>query len=279
MGNNEVMYHRPLGLSGVELLRLDDSSMPMQPHFHDAYVVWLNGSGAEQYAISGNRGILQPDSFSIIAPGDVHANSALTDRRTLLSLYIDEQAISEAAASITDGGNGAFRTGIYRDRQSRAALTRLHGLLLNAQNAMTAKTAFLETMALLLGRHGAPAVAESGPRDAGRAGQAAGIMRDRMAEPLTLEDVAVECGCTEYHLIRLFRREFGITPHAYLMKLRLEQARIRIASGMCIAEAAADCGFTDQSHLTRHFRSRFGLPPGQYRRQVNSVQDPQGRVA
>ena len=56
--------------------------------------------------------------------------------------------------------------------------------------------------------------------------------------------------------------ELGITPHAYLIQSRARLARAMLASGLPIADAAAEAGFADQSHLTRAFARQFGITPG-----------------
>jgi AraC-like DNA-binding protein len=63
---------------------------------------------------------------------------------------------------------------------------------------------------------------------------------------------------------RGFRAHFGTSPHRYLVGRRLHRVKTAIAEGMPLAEAAAEAGFADQSHMTRHFKARFGLTPGRY---------------
>jgi AraC-like DNA-binding protein len=45
---------------------------------------------------------------------------------------------------------------------------------------------------------------------------------------------------------------------------RLSRARVLIRKGWSLAEAAAACGFADQSHMTRHFKNAYGLSPGRW---------------
>ena len=68
-------------------------------------------------------------------------------------------------------------------------------------------------------------------------------------------------GLTESHLIRAFHREFGLPPHAYHMQLRLAQACEALASGLSVSTVAYECGFADQSHLSRKFKQTYGLTP------------------
>jgi len=53
-------------------------------------------------------------------------------------------------------------------------------------------------------------------------------------------------------------------PHAYQVRIRVEAARRMLLSGFAIATVAAELGFADQSHFTRHFRRVMGITPAQY---------------
>lgn len=280
MQDQTIRYYRPPGLNGVELLRLADSGLGMEAHLHDSYVFWFTSSGAERFELPSETGILQPDSFSIVAPGDVHANHAFERSRTLFSIYIPTSVLGNVFFPDDFGVAGLdFRTGVYRDKHGRSILSDLHHLLMLNNDAMAVQAAFVEAMGILAACHGIPKAQKKMRRDSGRAGLAVEIMHDRLADSLSLIDLAHVCGCTQHHLIRVFRAAYGLSPHAYLMKIRLERAREYIAARMTLADVATQCGFTDQSHLTRHFRRRFGLTPGQYRQQINSVQEVDGRMS
>lgn len=64
--------------------------------------------------------------------------------------------------------------------------------------------------------------------------------------------------------MRTFRRSIGLSPYAYLTQIRVEAAKKLLNEGASIADVASDIGFTDQSHLTRHFKRITGVTPGQY---------------
>ncbi|MDR6677390.1 helix-turn-helix transcriptional regulator [Pseudomonas oryzihabitans] len=80
----------------------------------------------------------------------------------------------------------------------------------------------------------------------------------------TLAELADAAALSRYQLLRAFAQATGLTPHAYLIQRRLQQARRLIASGMSLVETAAATGFADQSHLTRLFRRTYGFTPGAY---------------
>jgi AraC family transcriptional regulator len=64
--------------------------------------------------------------------------------------------------------------------------------------------------------------------------------------------------------VRVFRDAFGLPPHAFRRQLRIQRAQQLIVEGRPLAEVAATVGFTDQSHMTRLFRSHLGVTPRAY---------------
>jgi AraC-like DNA-binding protein len=71
-------------------------------------------------------------------------------------------------------------------------------------------------------------------------------------------------GVGRYALARHFRSCFGTSPYRYLVMRRLDRARVLIAAGTPLCEAALAAGFADQSHLCRHFKRAYGLAPGRW---------------
>jgi AraC family transcriptional regulator len=72
-----------------------------------------------------------------------------------------------------------------------------------------------------------------------------------------------------FHFMRKFRSEFGYPPHAYVMRRRIEHAKRQLARrDTPLKVVAADCGFSDQSHMTRLFRRLLGTTPAEYRNSV-----------
>jgi AraC-like DNA-binding protein len=62
----------------------------------------------------------------------------------------------------------------------------------------------------------------------------------------------------------------GLAPHAYFEQVRVNRARRLLRAGASIADVAMDLGFSDQSHLNRHFKKLTGITPGTYRRAIMS---------
>ncbi|WP_223810672.1 AraC family transcriptional regulator [Pantoea sp. M_9] len=82
----------------------------------------------------------------------------------------------------------------------------------------------------------------------------------------TLTELAALSGMSRFQFIRAFRAETGMTPHAYQLNARINQARRWLQSGHDIADIAYRLGFADQSHFLRVFKAHTGVTPGCYRR-------------
>jgi AraC-like DNA-binding protein len=140
---------------------------------------------------------------------------------------------------------------------------------------------YMSVMALILSRHArlgdpAPVGAERGP-----VRRAQEFLDAHYAETIDLPTLAAVAGVSRFHLIRAFRKETGLTPHAWLADRRVRAARDLMIAGRSPGEAALDCGFADQSHLTRAFKARVGVTPGRFRAAVVDAagRDAMGREA
>jgi AraC family transcriptional regulator len=82
-----------------------------------------------------------------------------------------------------------------------------------------------------------------------------------------LREVARECGVSVGHFSHAFRRTLGVAPHKWLIEQRVMLSKEKLRDdGLSLSDVAMECGFSDQSHLTRVFRQAVGVSPGAWRR-------------
>ncbi|GGO78740.1 helix-turn-helix domain-containing protein [Nonomuraea cavernae] len=82
---------------------------------------------------------------------------------------------------------------------------------------------------------------------------------------LRVSSLADSLGWSHRHLVARFHDQVGLTPKAAARVIRFDRAARLVRAGVPIAEVAASCGFYDQAHLNREFRTLGGLTPGQIR--------------
>lgn len=81
-------------------------------------------------------------------------------------------------------------------------------------------------------------------------------------EPLTIERVAKEVCLSEYHFFRLFKSVWGLSPHQYILKKRLEYAQnILKHDKNAVSFAAYESGFVDIHAFSKAFKKHFGYAP------------------
>ena len=83
---------------------------------------------------------------------------------------------------------------------------------------------------------------------------------------MDLATLAGVAGVSIHHFARGFKQSAGVTPHHYLTQKRVERAQDLLGNtDLSVSEIALAVGFSDQSHLARHFRQMLGVTPGQFR--------------
>jgi AraC-like DNA-binding protein len=94
------------------------------------------------------------------------------------------------------------------------------------------------------------------------------LIQDCYLADISADDLATATGRSRFAVHRAFQSVYGLAPGAYQRQLRLRAARRLIAAGQPIGAAAADAGFSDQSHLNRWFVRCYGITPAGYQRAV-----------
>ena len=94
---------------------------------------------------------------------------------------------------------------------------------------------------------------------------------DRMnvdpAATLDLNTLAAESGYSRSHFLRTFRAVMGCSPHQWLTRLRVEQAKTTLREqSISLIDIALDCGFSSHAHFSKTFRQIVGVTPSDYRR-------------
>jgi AraC-like DNA-binding protein len=99
---------------------------------------------------------------------------------------------------------------------------------------------------------------------------ACNYLGDQPQRNISLDELAAVAGIGKFRLIRLFREQTGLPPHALQIAHRVRTARRLLEAGATIVDAAAATGFADQSHLHRQFQPSLGLTPGEYRHRFHA---------
>ena len=200
----------------------------------------------------------------MVNPGEIHDGMPVGGARGWRILYLDPALVAREIAEEMTGDELVVRP-VARDPQLARHVMQLFDRLDDtaAQDRMAAEESLLCCLMRVLQEHGI------GGARAARASPSVrkAVQRLDAAPELatSLTDLAALSGVSRFQLLRGFFRDVGVTPHAYLVQLRVRLARRHLAAGKSPADAAFLAGFADQSHMTRAFVRQFGITPGRYR--------------
>jgi AraC-like DNA-binding protein len=87
----------------------------------------------------------------------------------------------------------------------------------------------------------------------------------------TLDELATEARLSRAHLAREFARTFGVPPHQYLVRLRLDEAKRALATGASVTDACYEVGFQSLGTFSASFHRRVGVSPRQWQRDARPL--------
>ena len=250
---------------------LSRSSHHFGKHWHDVFGFGVVERGAQSSA--SGRGQVSAYAGNVITtnPGEVH------DGRPLGATSRTWKIVSvgvEMMASLVDLPAGKFEISrpVIDDPELSSMIERLFRIIesdatdVRPVNALACEEALTEACTVLLSRYGNRSIRELSARDD------LARVRERLSDlhspAPSLGELAHMTGLSRFQIMRQFVKQYGMSPHAWLLHYRAESARGLIRRGHSLALAAAAAGFADQSHMTRVFVRHFGYTPGVWQHAV-----------
>jgi AraC-like DNA-binding protein len=265
-------YWRHGAVPGVDLLRARYVTHRYGRHAHETYTVGVIESGVEEFDYGSQLLRAGPGAVALLNPEVVHTGQAgVPDGWSYRVLYPAVDLMAGIAAELgAPGGTPSFPETVIDDARCARLLRAAH--LAAEHGDRLASSSLLRTaLAGVLSAHARLAGPGDLPRRPGQSSVTVravqDVLADSLADPPSLDELAAAAGMSPFALLRAFRDATGLPPHAYLNQLRVRLARRLLDAGLRPAEVAAETGFADQPHLTRHFKRVVGVPPGAYQRE------------
>lgn len=237
-------------------------------HSHEHFSIGAITAGRSTYVHEQASCEVATGTVVLMNPGDVHACNPIDDQPwSYLMLYVDTPWLTDLQHQLGFAAELDYRPFTCThtaDRTLFDGLNQLYELLLDAQASTLQKhsgaVAFFTEVQIRLN----PAqVMLDEPNS--KLERAAEYIREHCTQALKLEDICTAAELSASYLIRAFKQQYGMTPHAYLVNRRIQFARQQLRQGRLIADVALDAGFADQAHFQRVFKQHLAATPGQYR--------------
>lgn len=262
--SDRAQFKQPAHRAGIELYRAHIVRYAFEPHTHEAYGFGVIDAGVERFRYRGSEHLAPPQSLVLMNPDVLHTGRAETAHGWRYRMaYLDAALLRDV---IGEAGWSFVEPVLQCEASARHAGAALQALW-TAASPLAFDGALLDLVQAVQphARRGPPERAAEADAPLQRA---IDLMHDRLAEPLTLADLAQAAGLSPFHFQRRFKARHHATPHQMLMALRLYRAKRQLAAGLAPAQVAADNGLTDQAHLTRRFAGMYGVTPARYRQQM-----------
>lgn len=268
--SNEHFFKHP-GLSFAECRYSTDSERHFKPHIHKTFTVGAIDQGEVIYLIAGKEVRLQPGSLALINPETLHScNPVKFCKRSYCVLHLDVKWCLQLQQSLWQVKNFTPVTTILLEEASvyqkfistMKALMEI-GELLEKEEMLVELTEkiFIQACNPLLPVKSEPSL---------KIEQLKLHLSTDLDADISMRELSSELQANPYTLLRQFKAATGVTPHAYRLNCRIELARKLLQQGSDLSQVALECGFFDQSHFHRHFKSITTVTPKEY--QVNFMQ-------
>jgi AraC-like DNA-binding protein len=239
-----------------------------RPHSHPTWTVAVVERGAARFDLDATHQRAAQGELFVLEPESVHTGMAAVPEGWAYKVLYIEPALLHDWDERDGSPPRAARWVVFRDIALRAALERAHASLASEpMPGLATEEAVLAAVDALRPhlRPGPPARARHHAEHAA-VRRARRHLRDRWDQKVTLGELSATAGLSRFELVRRFREQNGVTPHAYQTNLRVEEARRLLSAGTPPAAVAARCGFADQPHLSRVFKRAVGVSPARYAR-------------
>ena len=250
-------------LPGLEAMTLS-SNHHFPRHSHDQFGLGIVRFGVHRsWSAVGQVEAVAGDVI-LCNPGEIHDGTTIDGQvRGWQIAYVDPSLMNRAVEEEIRGELEIVRA-VAQDRLLWSHVLRLFASLTQAApDPLELEENLLHAIAGILQRH-----ASRRPRRDNSPSPSVAIALQRLDaaidQSVSIRELATLAGVSRFQLLRAFRSETGITPHAYLMQRRVSAARRLLAAGEMPAQAAAAAGFADQSHMTRAFVRYVGVTPARY---------------
>ncbi len=261
--SNQAELWTPASQMGVSLFKASFTTFVYSRHTHDEYALGVIEQGVQRFTHKGVSHYAPPMSIITVNPDEVHDGEAHTaEGYRYRMLYLGLPFLRVLLGDQCDrNGLLAFKGPITSDPQIARRLS--WALQLFETKPELIDELLPPILDDLFSRHATPQPLHLPVADNTAAvRRAVDYIRAHVCEEISLDLLAGEVGLSKYHFLRQFKRVIGLTPHAFHLHRRVELARQALEQGSSPADAAALAGFADQSHLTRRFKTVYGLTPG-----------------
>lgn len=250
---------------GLERIEAFFAGHAYDPHRHATYAIGCTLGGVQSFDYRGARADSLPGNVLVLHPDEVHDGRAGAETGFhYRMLYVEPRLVRDALGSRARS-LPFVRAAVLADDRLMAALRSAFDELDRRPEPLECDQSVLAIAEALLALDPSARGRSLSTTCAIAVERTRQFLEENVERVVASEELEALTGLDRYALARHFRARLGTSPYRYLTMRRLDRARRWIREGQSLADAAAASGFADQSHMTRQFKSAYGLSPGRWR--------------
>lgn len=247
-----------------------DTRAPPYLHHHDYFELFLVERGATRHLINGRAELLERGALVFIRPSDTHGFQAVTESDChIINLMFRVETADFLAGRYGDElGHRYFWSRDAMPETHQLAGPRMERAINSAVELQTSRRSLSRVEQFLLYvMTRVVDFSKSLPSDApGWLVSACAAARDPGVFRLGVPGLVDVAGRGHEHVCRMVKRHLGMSPTAYLNRVRMEYAAMRLSSCEApVDEISFECGIENLSHFYKLFRAHYGTTPKRYR--------------
>lgn len=247
----------------ISLIRAQYQEFAFQRHYHLDFHIGLITQGQQKFVYKGTSYHAGAGQVVMMPPDELHDGHSELESGYQVSVFsVSPQWLSDLADQREHGHTLSFSELILSDQATFLQLCNLHALLINPNISQLAQDCLpYEGFSTIVDRYvkfGSKSQVQLGIQSIHTLKE---YLMANLDQPVRLEQLSDLCDLTTTQFQRHFKNKMGITPYAWLSRLRMEQGMRLIKSGVSGTEVAHQVGFYDQAHFSKAFKTAFGVSP------------------
>jgi AraC-like DNA-binding protein len=273
--DNQFQYIKSPHLDQVTVLQAKMNDFSYGRHAHEEYSFGVTLAGRQDFFASGAFHRSFRGNIIIFNPGEVHDGHSGTDdtlQYRMLYVHPDQLEPLLGSVDIKQRQDYQIKETMLDDPLLRQHILNIVLLIENkTENKLQLECELYQMAKRIVQRYGEYSPDRKERKVDRLLLQARDFILENIHSDMSLDEISQHANLSKYHFLRMFRRQFGITPHQYVLNCRINRAREALESGVSLDDVVFEYGFSDLSHFNRRFKRIYAITPRQYQQHFLSA--------
>ena len=247
-------------------LRYSNNTKHYKEHLHDTFSIGINIEGKSIYTNKTNKYDFDKGMIAIVNANTIHScNPILETPNLYYMMYLDENWCYGIQKSICDEFDSfkSFPKDIILDIKLYDEFKTLCENIFTNLSYIEKEDELIVFFTKLFSKYTEASIMKIEDKSFDKITR---FLNENYKENISLDELSSKFDLNPFYIIRLFKSNINMTPHAYLLNIKINRAKELLKKGFSIVDTALECGFSDQSHFHRNFLKIVASTPKEYQK-------------